>query len=1310
MSINFYASDAIRLNEELQEKARAIIEEGKNPVTELAQRILFVETASHHIEMIERDAVQTTTHPRIAKAIQEALDGHSTLIERVLVKQMAEEQIVTDLDQLLSLRSHPFVTKLDATRTDRLCQCEDTLALAVEQLPYLTELQIPADCEYFIVPPKASLEQLLEIPRRHPHLKKLNLKHWRTFDEVALNEIIPQLKDLTTIEFGKGCPHIITVPCKADSRFFREIRFHADGVSFTHWQYADQFWFFIEKSQKDARELATIAHLLGISEDINQRTHDFIAAHVFVLHRHLAIGNKSSYFNQAITALQALHPHVTIDRSRPAPSMTTSEERFAFFLQLYPGLDLSKLATDCRSIPRFLIESPNLFEIDIKSIENVAEFSKHCQGQQRLTNGQLLRSWDLHREEIAFLKTAHPHLFAEWKPYSGEHSLEMFFADHPNIDIKQLITEYNSSSSNRPEGETQVILEEFIAIDDLIRSNRPGNVGVYSLVRLWNNPTLTNCFKCLASHGRWPKNETLQLYGLYGVITGPLSWHEFFTHFGDTAADPTPLQSLMRRITATVDTFPPEIRREISDFATKMTWAIDLEAAIARNDTAAVDACMVQQWTHTQRRTYFDVARRWKNDDLKARIEARMVLEYGLSWYFMYNCQTVPIEKLVTALQAKDPQKFRTLLRNVGAQFFQDCFQRFPQQHAGIMRLKEEWHRTYVWGLEAATHRYNVKPFIHEHPDFSQEDLNHYYHDDNMVGPFLSRLKAAFNSNRMREALMQELQRPENTSVARSQHRIEIIEELLFPMADRKQDAIGGLILWIGFAQADVPKSLKQWLRLLSRTEYDDVYREVAAILPAGRMASLRAVDAEVRPTIGAADPPLNLQEIENRLDAQFTEVRDGSSNRLLSTLDDRLFCLMHIGPMHALLSKIMDDHYPRRNMCENYSLSLLNLLYYYRAFDLETKTLYYENIGKKLGAVAGLYSVITEGAHRLRTLSKTLTPVEHREAYAAVENVLPNELKGILRELDTRVRFEVDPAHYARGVPLDPMPGFAQTASPTAFIDKTLHDLRKNCVYSPGGIRGTPEAQTHATCFLQAHDHGILYGIQHNINAVLRVADNEQVYDDERAVNLFRGAYNPGAIYAHIERIRHFSEFKEAVLTLHNTVPAGWQPPADTQREIDETTELAQNLLASASTDEFVITELRKLGINCPAPKNRTPSYRTDVRAAIDAVPERAAAFKKEASEALAGLITSNSTDTEIFTALSALHPPRGVAFNCPHPASQLITSPHRAEIANSIEQYKVDALLAAYRATEVFDEHGNPTPEAILSLLVNSGVLRRM
>lgn len=274
-----------------------------------------------------------------------------------------------------------------------------------------------------------------------------------------------------------------------------------------------------------------------------------------------------------------------------------------------------------------------------------------------------------------------------------------------------------------------------------------------------------------------------------------------------------------------------------------------------------------------------------------------------------------------------------------------------------------------------------------------------------------------------------------------------------------------------------------------------------------------------------------------------------------------------------------------------------------------------------------------------------------------------------------------------------------------TSAIDGPLGELRLLTAQNIPGGTSSEESILTARKFMQ--QHGAVFGIPGANKLAVDGApefSDHTAYDDPTALSLFMRAYNPGEIYNWIEGI-HTSELRDCVLNACSTVPPGWQPTEEAQNEITETATLATNLLASALDDQPLIPELRKLGINCPAPANRTPDYRNEVVAAIKAITH-ASEFKEQALHTVQSLIAQNATDSEIYNAVTAI--PRRIPFSCCKPAPQRITPPHRDAIKRSIDQYPADALLAAYRAEKVFTATGSITPHALLRTLVHARVLR--
>lgn len=1157
MSIVFNKSNELQLNNELQQRANRLIEEGKNPINELAKKILFVEQ-DHAIRIIENAHDGQKTDPRIAKIIQDVIlqsqDSSTSLLRRVLQSQLAEELTVANrADLTLIPQEHPFVTLLDLTQYENISP--EQVQRLVLALPNLAEIRLPPNCETFFMPQNASTRQLEAIPRLYPHLKKLNTTYWSSFDETALNAIIPQLHEVTHVHMSLkqiAAARTIIVPHKASSEYFGNFPPDDEGkFYYPHWQHANAFWYFIEKIHNaDTPDYMKrtwaqyIVTLLSISEDISQHREGFTIGHRFELY--MCLYHEPSNFHQAIAALQALHPELPIDQSPPIPLAAHNRLPLKAFFHMHPGSDLHKLVAE-RSHMRCSTEEA----FPSTRLRDLERFSSHCEGKERFSPAQLLGlQIDFTEDELACLKFLHPDLFAKYPGNPWKHaSLEEFFLVHSAASPRAILKEYLEwTETSSPEIEsleniakfsetndiprlepthylqlhhgfgddeirilqilhprvreqlkkcqhmtfpeclerifqeypqitlTQILaacptdehdpklrqlLENCIALEHAIKAN-----DVEKAITAFNGNGLAS-IASIAKLCGWPKNRAWNYIGLCCLTHNRFALRQYLTDFCDAAGDVARLKYALDTLQAAPCIANTIDESFITNTRKKLQALIPLEAIMRAHDSAAATALKFSAVNH-EIIEYFSISDLLDtngNDEIRLIITAKMLLLEVVSLEkCLFYSHNLSIEKLCTKLREMDPRGIqRLLLKMEDAQVFTTLLKEFPEQRAAIQKMKEEWHRVHVTRIELLDS--TGDHVLQDYPQWEAEDVMMYgdRHGGVVVRGDILRFREAIQSHNMQNFIDRAFKEPSELAL--------FLVPLFLPLADPREDAILRLAHIIDEVEADdldlYPHD--RWLRLLSMPQYVQIYEELKARLPAGNQEDLQLIDTAVRKIVGAEEPPLHVPMflLQGTLHAFFFDVNRALNDQLskvvpATTLPERLRQITDAkNYLIVTLTKAVHAVLPRRSPVENYMLELLHVFFKHRIFeatlDMRLQLIeespnydgYTSRLSQKFDFLREFYGDCHDAVYQARNYCRLLTPQQHAIAFADAETRVPPAQKGLLRQIDTMVRFEIDPAHMARGdTRLDIPP------APAGVAIAQLRELLRSVLATPAGLR----------------------------------------------------------------------------------------------------------------------------------------------------------------------------------------------------------------------------------------------------------------
>lgn len=360
-----------RLADELQQKAKTISESGKDPVTELARRVLFVKDPnSDRIEIrdieppaptpdrmgVAPSSAQKTDRALVQllmdiinerrKSNYDLIENKTWLIQQIFLTQFGEEGEVqvNSLSELTALpKTHPFATKLSLEHLDGLTSGH--LEQIVAQLPYLQVIRYPRTWSTeLVIPPQMDPKQLLELPKLYPNVERLNFMHWRYTNEAAMtatNEVIKELNNLNFVAFNRfqnsqfeNERHEIIIPANASSEYFLKIlTSFATRTKVTaqiaYWKYRTQFApLFTESS------FSAIVKTLLIADVIRKNKCVRDSDYLFLLLSPLRI--------QMLTVLKNLHFDIKI----PFDSINPKEAILVNFCKLFPTTDVAQLISE----------------------------------------------------------------------------------------------------------------------------------------------------------------------------------------------------------------------------------------------------------------------------------------------------------------------------------------------------------------------------------------------------------------------------------------------------------------------------------------------------------------------------------------------------------------------------------------------------------------------------------------------------------------------------------------------------------------------------------------------------------------------------------------------------------------------------------------------------------------------------------------------------------------------------------------------------------------------------------------------------
>lgn len=1056
----------------------------------------------------------------------------------------------------------------------------EKLKRLVASMPSLVEVQLPPNSPYIVIPQQASARQLADIPRLYPHALHLDIQYWETLNETRLNEIIPQLHELTNVHMNADQSfglHTFVVPCNAGHEYFRITPLYCnahDKLYFAHWQYAKQFWYFIEKDPQcmraPSKRISLIAPLLSLSQDIASTSDGFTPAHRFLLHAYIRGQHGSPSLHQAIAALQALHPQIPIEEF---PELPETANHLKAFFHMYPGTDISKLAENVLALQEKKIFDLNCICDAVHALTNIAPFSQSCRGQERFTAAQLLRLQDFAPEEIACLKFLHPDLFAKypettWKkqplenffllhshvaldvlcneyqqllPHTETHNdvvtilkdlckfsnvsgltrltpvhylklggfcdlhanslkilkivhphvrdqlkfmewetcLELIFLEYPQCTLAHLRDAYKADRTHNTN--TLQILEWFVAFERAVTKND------FAAMRTCNSPFPFFVYAhaimpCLAANCNWPRNNAWNLFGLRELALKHIDVCTYRSAFCNVAQSTTPIKHTIEALQSSpsiIDSWCTAAK--VSDAVNELQQLLPLETAIDTNDAAAAAALDFSAWEYHL--PYFTHSSLWNNDEIKAIIEAKLILtkKISLGRYYRDYKGSPSIERVLTQLCAQNRHEFQDqLLRMKTPEWFYNLMDRFPEQRAAIQKMQEEWHRVHV--TERQSRGTDLLNFTQDHPRCEHQDLVRYSVSDAQF-PFIFQCRAALHSNNIRTfaTLLSE---------HKSSHTApQWIRELFLPLSDLQRDTtVRYLLLYMYYSthgdnamfQRQLERDKKRFC-LLTRQQYAEIYNEVQNIIAAVDNApatdtavTLHTIDAHLRPIVGKEEAALDLSTVQHALNRQFADMNTRVRNQLdlleaATTLGARLTQIQNVRRMLLDdLQSIFNGILPRRSAEESYSLQLLCLLNAYRIIETakelklqvieesaSARSRYHTGGGDaellliKYAVQSEFFSAIHTQVQALRKFCRLLTPQQHGKAYAAAEEIIPTAQKELLRHVDTLVRFEVDPAHMARGnerLDIPPAPAGSDVTQ--------LRTLLRTVLNSPEGHR----------------------------------------------------------------------------------------------------------------------------------------------------------------------------------------------------------------------------------------------------------------
>lgn len=492
-----------------------------------------------------------------------------------------------------------------------------------------------------------------------------------------------------------------------------------------------------------------------------------------------------------------------------------------------------------------------------------------------------------------------------------------------------------------------------------------------------------------------------------------------------------------------IDPMPSALIRQVFDYqcvwipsSDKGVAAFDLlkrvRDAITANDSATIRSNLRSLLSdHPQARVdvYFLTSQLLPVTDAMALFEARLIFEkqVSLKEYFEKHYRGVlPVAKLFDALNTLDPGLYQTLSHENDALFLDEIKRRFPRETAAIQSIKEAWHRVHflVTDIQQATAQGipGMCDFIIDHPECSHEQLLQYFTNDPFI-EHVAKMRRAVSEGHvaMHGCIVGIPSRIAKTHVLR----------LLLPNADRSIDAMARMLLiWVSEDETGEIQAQKGWFKFLTHEQYDRIHT-LWRLLAVGKDAEkLGRIDAQLRPHIGAQEPPLILLDVQQAVAKSLANLEQQFATIFSSFPDDATEQeeLLHfdqtISILEASLDETLKPYFPRASAQENYAVSLLRLIYLYRIRQVALDKLHAQidshyfnaKLNSKFNAKLEFYRKWHRCLIALRSQCRLLTSAQHQDALHAVEAIVPTSLRNTVQQLDCEVRYEMDPAHMRRG------------------------------------------------------------------------------------------------------------------------------------------------------------------------------------------------------------------------------------------------------------------------------------------------------